>query len=331
MKIARSSTGRQAVVVFDHAFHGRTLLAMTMTAKAMPYKRGSARSPRGVPDADGVPLPVPNGSAPDGAATGLDEAHLMDKQIGGDRIAAIVIEPIQGEGGFVVPAGGFVSGLATYAREHGIVFVADEIQSGFGRTGRMFGIEHEGVEPDLITTAKSLAGGLPLAAVTGRAEIMDGVHPGGLGGTYGGNPVACAAALAVLDQMEQEDLPGRAARLEPLILGRLREMQERFALIGEVRGRGGHVRDRAGAGPRDEGARTGRDRSRARGVPEAGRGPAEVRDLRQRAPVPAPADHRRGAAQRGARDARTKRSARGPANRRARPNRPDPLLPSTHE
>jgi len=145
---------------------------------------------------------------------------------------------VQGEGGFVVPAPGFVPGLAAYAREHGIVFVADEVQSGFGRTGRMFGIEHEGVEPDLVTTAKSLAGGLPLAAVTGRAELMDAVHPGGLGGTYAGNPLACAAGLAVLDLMEREDLVGRAARLEPLILGRLREMQERFHLIGDVRGRG---------------------------------------------------------------------------------------------
>jgi 4-aminobutyrate aminotransferase/(S)-3-amino-2-methylpropionate transaminase len=164
--------------------------------------------------------------------------HLMDKQIGGERIAAIVIEPVQGEGGFVVPGTGFIPGLAAYAREHGIVFVADEIQSGFGRTGRMFGIEHEGVVPDLVTMAKSLAGGLPLAAVTGAAEIMDSVHPGGLGGTFAGNPLSCAAALAVLDQMDRERLVDRAASLERLLLGRLRDMADRFRLVGDARGRG---------------------------------------------------------------------------------------------
>jgi 4-aminobutyrate aminotransferase / (S)-3-amino-2-methylpropionate transaminase / 5-aminovalerate transaminase len=241
VKIARYHTGRQAVVVFDHSFHGRTLLTMTMTAKAMPYKAGLGPF---APDVYRMPMAYPY-RCPTGA--GYDQCgrsclqevvHLMDKQIGADRIAAIVIEPIQGEGGFVVPAQGFIPGLARYAGDNGIVFVADEIQSGFGRTGRMFGIEHERVEPDLVTTAKSLAGGLPLAAVTGRAEIMDSVHPGGLGGTFAGNPLACAAGLAVLDQIERDRLVERAASLEPVIMGRLREMRERFRLIGDVRGRG---------------------------------------------------------------------------------------------
>jgi 4-aminobutyrate aminotransferase/(S)-3-amino-2-methylpropionate transaminase len=162
----------------------------------------------------------------------------MDKQIGADRIACIVIEPIQGEGGFVIPASGFIPALAEFAAANGIVFVADEIQTGFGRTGTVFAIEHERVVPDLITTAKSLAGGLPLAAVTGKAEVMDSVHVGGLGGTFAGNPLACVAALAVLDQMEREDLPGRARKLEAIILPRLRDMAERIPLIGDVRGRG---------------------------------------------------------------------------------------------
>jgi 4-aminobutyrate aminotransferase/(S)-3-amino-2-methylpropionate transaminase len=241
VKIARYATKRPAVVVFDHAFHGRTLLGMTMTAKAMPYKSGLGPfAPEVYRMPMAYPYRCPTGSPAERCGPScLDEVrHLMDKQIGADRIAAIVIEPVQGEGGFVVPGEGFVPGLAAYARDHGIVFVADEIQSGFGRTGRMFAIEHEGVEPDLVTTAKSLAGGLPLAAVTGRAEIMDAVHPGGLGGTFAGNPLACAAGLAVLDQMEREDLVGRAAALEPVILGRLRDLQGRFDLIGDVRGRG---------------------------------------------------------------------------------------------
>jgi 4-aminobutyrate aminotransferase/(S)-3-amino-2-methylpropionate transaminase len=241
VKIARYATGRQAIVAFDHAFHGRTLLAMTMTAKAMPYKSGLGPF---APEVYRMPMSYPYrcptgaASADCGPSCAAEAMHLMDKQIGGDRIAAIVIEPVQGEGGFVVPGEGFIPALAAYARDHGIVFVADEIQSGFGRTGKTFAIEHEGVEPDLVTTAKSLAGGLPLGAVTGRAEIMDAVHPGGLGGTYGGNPLACAAGLATLDAMEAEGWAARAAELEPKVMGRLRDIADRFPVVGDVRGRG---------------------------------------------------------------------------------------------
>jgi 4-aminobutyrate aminotransferase/(S)-3-amino-2-methylpropionate transaminase len=241
VKIARYATGRQAIVVFDHAFHGRTLLAMTMTAKAMPYKSGLGPfAPEFYRMPMSYPYRCPTGAAAAdcGPSCAAEAMHLMDKQIGGDRIAAIVIEPVQGEGGFVVPGEGFIPALAAYAREHGILFVADEIQSGFGRTGKTFAIEHEGVEPDLVITAKSLAGGLPLGAVTGRAEVMDAVHAGGLGGTYGGNPLACAAGLATLDAMEAEGWPARAAELEPKVMGRLREMADRLPLVGDVRGRG---------------------------------------------------------------------------------------------
>jgi 4-aminobutyrate aminotransferase / (S)-3-amino-2-methylpropionate transaminase / 5-aminovalerate transaminase len=241
VKIARYATGRQAVVVLDHSFHGRTLLAMTMTAKSMPYKSGFAPF---APEVYRIPMAYPyrcpTGASPEdcGPSCAEEALHIMDKQIGGDRIAAIVVEPVQGEGGFIVPATGFLPALRDFASANGIVFVADEIQSGFGRTGRVFASEHEGIEPDLVTTAKSLAGGLPLAAVTGRAEIMDSVHVGGLGGTYAGNPLACAAGLASVDAMEHEGWAGRAAAMEPVILGRLREMAEKFPVIGDVRGRG---------------------------------------------------------------------------------------------
>ena len=257
VKIARYHTGRDAVVVFDHAFHGRTLLAMTMTAKAMPYKSGLGPfAPEVYRMPMAYPYRCPTGAAPEecGPSCAAEALHLIEKQIGADRVACIVIEPIQGEGGFVVPAPGFIPALAEFAAANGIVFVSDEIQTGFGRTGAVFAIEHEGVAPDLVTTAKSLAGGLPLAAVTGRAEIMDGVHPGGLGGTFAGNPLACAAGLAALDQMEREDLPGRARRLEGIILPRLRDMADRVQLIGDVRGRGAMcaielVEDRATKAP----------------------------------------------------------------------------------
>jgi len=241
VKVARYHTGRDAVVVFDHAFHGRTLLAMTMTAKAMPYKSGMGPfAPEVYRMPMAYPYRCPTGAAPEecGPSCAAQAISLIEKQIGSERVACIVIEPIQGEGGFVVPAPGFIPALAEFAAANGIVFVADEIQTGFGRTGAVFAIEHEGVVPDLVTTAKSLAGGLPLAAVTGRAEVMDSVHAGGLGGTFAGNPLACAAGLAALDQMEREDLPGRARRLEGIILPRLRDMADRVQLIGDVRGRG---------------------------------------------------------------------------------------------
>ena len=191
------------MVAFDHAYHGRTNLTMALTAKNMPYKQGFgpfAGEIYRVPMA--YPLRWPGG--PDACkAEALDVIKsLIHTQVGEQNVAAVIIEPVQGEGGFIVPPDGFLTGLAEFCREHGIVFIADEIQSGFCRTGDWFASEHEGVVPDLVTTAKGIAGGLPLAAVTGRAEIMDAVHPGGLGGTYGGNPVACAAALGAIETME---------------------------------------------------------------------------------------------------------------------------------
>ncbi len=242
VKIARHYTGRQAVVVFDHAYHGRTNLTMAMTAKNMPYKDGFGPFAGEVYRAPmAYPFRWPGG--PDRCAQeALDVVKgMIHAQVGEDRVAAIVIEPIQGEGGFVVPPDGFLPGLAEYAREHGIVFIADEIQSGFCRTGDWFACDHEGVVPDIVTTAKGIAGGLPLAGVTGRAEIMDAVHPGGIGGTYGGNPVACAAALGAIETMTKEDLPARARRIGDMMLPRLRKLAGQYPVIGDVRGRGAMI------------------------------------------------------------------------------------------
>jgi 4-aminobutyrate aminotransferase / (S)-3-amino-2-methylpropionate transaminase / 5-aminovalerate transaminase len=239
VKIARHATGRSAVVVFDHAYHGRTNLTMAMTAKNMPYKQGFgpfASDVYRVPMA--YPFRWPGGPAAC-KARALDViTGLIHTQVGEHNVAAVVIEPIQGEGGFVVPPDGFLPGLAAYCRDNGIVFVADEIQSGFCRTGDWFACDHEGVVPDLITTAKGIAGGLPLAGVTGRAEMMDAVHPGGLGGTFGGNPVACAAALGAIETMSKEDLPAAARRIGDIMLPRLRQLAEAHPAIGDVRGRG---------------------------------------------------------------------------------------------
>jgi 4-aminobutyrate aminotransferase/(S)-3-amino-2-methylpropionate transaminase len=240
VKIARAHTGRQAVAVFDHAYHGRTNLTMALTAKSMPYKHSFGPF---APEIYRLPMSYPYRDAaagldPSGAAAAARALGMLDAQVGAANVAAIVIEPIQGEGGFVAPAPGFLPALADYCTANGIVFVADEIQTGFGRTGATFATEHEGVIPDLITTAKGIAGGLPLAGVTGRAQIMDSVHPGGLGGTYGGNPVACAAALAALGALESEDLAGRARRIEATMLPRLRALQATYPWIGDVRGRG---------------------------------------------------------------------------------------------
>jgi 4-aminobutyrate aminotransferase / (S)-3-amino-2-methylpropionate transaminase / 5-aminovalerate transaminase len=239
VKIARHATGRQAVVVFDHAYHGRTNLTMAMTAKNMPYKDGFGPFAGDVYRAPmAYPFRWPGGPARC-AAEALDTVtNFIHTQVGEHRTAAVVIEPIQGEGGFIVPPDGFLPGLAEYCRRHGIVFIADEIQSGFCRTGDWFACDHEGVVPDLVTTAKGIAGGLPLAAVTGRAEIMDSVHPGGLGGTYGGNPVACAAALGAIETMSKEDLPGAARRIGEIMLPRLRKLAQQYPFIGDVRGRG---------------------------------------------------------------------------------------------
>jgi len=237
VKIARVATGRPAVVAFDHGYHGRTNLTMALTAKAMPYKAGFGPF---APEVYRAPMSYPFREPADltGAEAAARAINVIDKQVGAEAVACVVLEPIQGEGGFVVPAPGFLPAIAAWCRANGIVFVADEIQTGFGRTGDMFACTHEGVEPDLVTLAKGIAGGLPLAAVTGRAELMDAVHAGGLGGTYGGNPVACAAALAAMDLIESQDLVGRARHIGELMLPRLAVLAARTPAIGDVRGRG---------------------------------------------------------------------------------------------
>jgi 4-aminobutyrate aminotransferase/(S)-3-amino-2-methylpropionate transaminase len=238
VKIARVHTGRSAVVAFDHAYHGRTNLTMALTAKSMPYKSGFGpfaseiyRAPMSYPFRDGL-------SGEEAAARAIE---IIDKQVGAANLAAVLIEPIQGEGGFVVPAPGFLPALVSWCRDNGVVFVADEVQSGFARTGQLFACEHEGIEPDLVCTAKGIAGGLPLSAVTGRAEIMDATHAGGLGGTYGGNPVACAAALAAIETIEADGLVDRAGEIGEVLLSRLRALQDRDPRVGDVRGRGAMV------------------------------------------------------------------------------------------
>ena len=237
VKAARLATGRQAVVAFDHAYHGRTNLTMALTAKSMPYKTNFGPF---APEVYRMPMSYPYRD-PQGM-TGAEAAERaitqIDKQIGADSVAAIIIEPIQGEGGFIVPAPGFLPALAQWARENGIVFIADEVQTGFARTGSWFACDHEGVVPDMITMAKGIAGGMPLSAVTGRADLLDKVHPGGLGGTYGGNPVACAAALAAIDVMEKQDLSARARAIADQVIPRLKALAEETGVIGDVRGRG---------------------------------------------------------------------------------------------
>jgi 4-aminobutyrate aminotransferase/(S)-3-amino-2-methylpropionate transaminase len=235
VKIARVATGRQAVVAFDHAYHGRTNLTMALTAKSIPYKHGFGpfapevyRVPGSYPFRDGL-------SGAEAAAIAIDR---IEKQIGGDQVAAVVIEPIQGEGGFIEPAPGFLPALSAWCTANGVVFVADEVQTGFCRTGEWFASSHEDVVPDLIATAKGIAGGLPLAAVTGRAELVDAVPAGGLGGTYGGNPVACAAALGSIETMRTQNLAESAQRIHDVVVPRLRALAERTGVIGDVRGRG---------------------------------------------------------------------------------------------
>ena len=235
VKIARAYTKRQAVVVFEHGYHGRTNLTMALTAKNMPYKHSFGPF---APEVYRVPMSYPYRDGLSGADAARDAIMRIDKEVGADNVAAIIVEPIQGEGGFIVPAPGFLAALSAYSTLNGIVFVADEIQTGFARTGAWFACEHEGVVPDLITTAKGIAGGLPLAAVTGRAEMMDSVHVGGLGGTYGGNPVSCAAALGALQTMEEQDLPARAREIESIMLPRLQQIASTSGRIGDVRGRG---------------------------------------------------------------------------------------------
>ena len=238
VKIARHYTKRQAVVVFEHGYHGRTNLTMAMTAKNMPYKEGFGPF---TPEIYRMPMAYPYRHEGN-IEHALDEVlHKIEKEIGGKNLAAICIEPIQGEGGFIVPPKGFLPGLAKYAKEVGALFIADEVQTGFARTGQMFACEDEGVEPDLITTAKGIAGGLPLAAVTGRAEIMDEIHPSGLGGTYGGNPIACAAALGAIETIQSEKLVDRANQIGKIMVDALTAMQKKYPVIGEIRGRGAMI------------------------------------------------------------------------------------------
>jgi 4-aminobutyrate aminotransferase/(S)-3-amino-2-methylpropionate transaminase len=245
IKIARTYTRKQAVVSFDHAYHGRTNLTMALTAKSMPYKHGFGPF---APEIYRAPLSYPfrdaeygKELATDGALAAKRAIDIIDKQVGADNLAAVIIEPIQGEGGFIVPADGFLPALLDWCRKNSVVFIADEVQTGFARTGAMFACEHEGIEPDLICTAKGIADGLPLSAVTGRAEIMDAPHVSGLGGTYGGNPVACAAALATIETIETDGLVERARQIESLTKDRLGRLQVDDDRIGDVRGRGAMI------------------------------------------------------------------------------------------
>ena len=239
VKISRHYTKRPAIVVFEHSYHGRTNLTMALTAKNMPYKEGFGPF---APEIYRVPMPYSFHWVGDQATITEDAidmvTHKIDKEIGAHNVAAILIEPIQGEGGFIVPPKGFLPALAKYSKDNGIVFIADEVQTGFARTGHMFAVEEEGVVPDMVVTAKGIAGGLPLAAVTGRAEVMDSVHASGLGGTYGGNPIACAAALGAMETIEEENLVARAKHIGEILGSSLRELAKKYPVIGEVRGRG---------------------------------------------------------------------------------------------
>ena len=248
IKVARSYTHKPAVMAFDHAYHGRTNMAMALTAKSMPYKSGFGpfapeiyRAPMSYPYRDGL---LDKELATDGELAAARAISVFEKQVGADNLAAVIIEPIQGEGGFIVPAEGFLPALLDWCHRNNVVFIADEVQSGFARTGAMFACEHEGpngLEPDLICTAKGIAGGLPLSAVTGRAEIMDAPHVGGLGGTFGGNPVACAAALASIATIESDGLIERAQQIGRLVTDRLVRAQAGDDRIGDVRGRGAMI------------------------------------------------------------------------------------------
>jgi 4-aminobutyrate aminotransferase/(S)-3-amino-2-methylpropionate transaminase len=234
VKFARAYTKRPAVIAFDGGFHGRTLLALSLTSKTHPYKAGLGPF---APEVYRVPFPYEyRGVTAEAALDALEQAFLT--LVAPETVAAIVLEPVQGEGGFVPAPRAFVEGVRRICDREGIVMVADEVQTGFGRTGRMFAMEHFGVEPDLMTIAKSVAAGLPLSGVIGRAEIMDAPVDGGVGGTYVGNPVAQAAALAVLDVFEEESLVERARHVGDVIRGRMQSWQERFPQIGDVRGLG---------------------------------------------------------------------------------------------
>nr|WP_284305925.1 4-aminobutyrate--2-oxoglutarate transaminase [Mobilicoccus caccae] len=239
VKISRSYTGRTEVVVFDHAYHGRTLFTLGMTAKEAPYKSGFAPFPDHIHRAP-YAYPLHWRTGPENCvAEALAAFEELLERVGPERVAAAVIEPIQGEGGFIVPPEGFLAGIREITARHGIVMVADEIQAGLARTGTMLAVDHEGIVPDLVCTAKALAGGMPLSAVTGRAEIMEAVGAGGLGGTYAGNPLSCAAAVAVLDLLTSDpSWLTKARRIEELIRRELEPLVEQTGIVAEVRGRG---------------------------------------------------------------------------------------------
>jgi 4-aminobutyrate aminotransferase/(S)-3-amino-2-methylpropionate transaminase len=240
VKIARYATGRPAVIVFDNGFHGRTLLTMSMTAKVKPYKY---RFGPYAPEVYRAPFPYPyrmNMTPTQAADACIAELRRMFVgEVAPDQVAALVVEPVQGEGGFMPAPPGFLKMLKALCEEHGILFVADEIQTGFCRTGQMFAVNHDGVEPDLMIIAKSMGAGMPISGVVGRAEVMDAPPPGTLGGTYSGNPVACAAALAVLDIYEREDLAERSRQIGRIAMARFAEFQKQYPIIGDVRGQGG--------------------------------------------------------------------------------------------
>jgi 4-aminobutyrate aminotransferase/(S)-3-amino-2-methylpropionate transaminase len=239
IKIARHATKRPAIIVFEHAYHGRTNLTMALTAKNVPYKEGFG------PFASEIyRMPMPYAFHYEGNKATIAQDFLdmvtskIEKEVGAHNVAAILIEPILGEGGFIIPPKGFLPGLSKFATDNGIVFIADEVQTGFARTGNMFACEDENVVPDMIVTAKGIAGGLPLAAVTARAEIMDSSHVGGLGGTYGGNPVVCAAALGAIETIEEDKLVERARHIGKILNDSLTALAAKYPIIGEVRGRG---------------------------------------------------------------------------------------------
>ena len=238
VKIARYFTKRDGVVVVEHGYHGRTNLTMAMTAKNMPYKKGFGPF---APEIYRVPTSYPFHDGLSGAQAAANTISKIEKEVGSDQVAAIVIEPIQGEGGFIVPAPGFLSALAKWAKDNGVLFIADEVQTGFARTGDMFASEFEQVVPDLITMAKGMGGGLPVAAVTGRADVMDSIHAGGLGGTYGGNPIALAGALGAIETIEKDNLIQAAKHIESIMIPRLQNMAKQHQLIGDVRGRGAMI------------------------------------------------------------------------------------------
>ncbi len=242
VKIARYATGRPAIIVFDNAYHGRTLMTMTMTAKVKPYKY---RFGPYAPEVYRAPFPYHyrmHMTPTEASRFCLQELERMFVgEVAPDQVAAVVIEPVQGEGGFMIAPPGFLRDLKSLCEKHGILFIADEIQTGFCRTGKMFAVQHDGVVPDLLLIAKSMGAGMPISGVIGRADLMDAPPPGYLGGTYSGNPVACAAALAVLDLYEQEDLAARSRAIGQTILNRFSQLQQQYAFIGDVRGLGAMV------------------------------------------------------------------------------------------